>query len=316
VVRTLLLLAAAAAAVHWSAGPVQLAPGPAGTFDETAVKDPSVVRYGDRWHVFYTARGQGRYTLGYVAAKSLEDLAAAPRTQLTRLRGRRENYAAAPQVFYFRPQQRWYLIYQTTDGNYLPVYSTTAAIGRPDSWTAPQPLVEKRDTEKWIDFWAICDRTSAYLFFTRAHREVMVMQAPLSTFPRGFGEPRAVFAPVHEAVHVYRRSGDGRYLMLYEMAESDRRRFGLATAASPEGPWRREDDRFATGAQLEFAPGAAAWTGEVSHGEALRSGYDERLEVPDGALALLIQGITPAAHHGDYPSLRWSLGLIRQPAGR
>jgi predicted GH43/DUF377 family glycosyl hydrolase len=48
----------------WSAGPVLFAPGERGTFDETAVKDPSIVYHEGRWHLFYTARGQGKYSLG------------------------------------------------------------------------------------------------------------------------------------------------------------------------------------------------------------------------------------------------------------
>ena len=42
--------------VRWTAGPVLLAAGAAGTFDEVAVKDPSLVHHGGPWHLFYTAR--------------------------------------------------------------------------------------------------------------------------------------------------------------------------------------------------------------------------------------------------------------------
>jgi hypothetical protein len=34
-----------------------LDPGSKGSFDETAVKDLSIVFAGGKWHVFYTARG-------------------------------------------------------------------------------------------------------------------------------------------------------------------------------------------------------------------------------------------------------------------
>jgi len=83
-----------AAEARWRLeGPVFL-PGPAGAFDEVAVKDPSVLFFEGRWHVFYTARGRGEYATGYVAAASLEQLPVAPRHELTTIRGRGSRYAA------------------------------------------------------------------------------------------------------------------------------------------------------------------------------------------------------------------------------
>lgn len=89
----------------WHGGPPLFSPGPPGSFGETAVKDPSIVFAGGLWRLFYTARGGTRYSIGYAAAPSLEDLAAARRYPLPQLRGEKEDYAAAPQVFYFRPQK-------------------------------------------------------------------------------------------------------------------------------------------------------------------------------------------------------------------
>jgi endo-1,4-beta-xylanase len=248
----ILLAGSAAASPRWTASSPVLLPGTAGSFDETAVKDPSIVRYGGCWHVFYTARGRGQYTLGYVSAPSLEGLRTAPRTQLTRLRVRSSVYVAAPQVFYFRPQKKWYLVFQTTDSNYLPVFSTTATMDRPDSWTAPMPLVDKQDSAKWIDFWVICDSGTAYLFFTRAHKDVVVMTSPIGEFPNGFRDRRPVFSPLIEAAHIYReRGGAERYLMLFEAPDGRLRRFGLATASSLAGSWSVADAAFATGALLQ-----------------------------------------------------------------
>jgi predicted GH43/DUF377 family glycosyl hydrolase len=114
-----------------------LAPGAAGSFDETAVKDPSVVFARGKWHLFYTARGRHEYSVGYVAASRLEDLQKASRYQVVAA------YAAAPQVFFYREQQLWYLLYQTATSNYQPVCSTTKNISDPHSWSAPKPLVVK-----------------------------------------------------------------------------------------------------------------------------------------------------------------------------
>jgi endo-1,4-beta-xylanase len=293
----------------WRVSPPLPLPGPAGSFDETAVKDPTLVRYGGRWHVFYTARGGNAYTLGYVSAASFESLQKSPRYPLDRLRSRDGAYAAAPQVFYFRPQRKWYLIFQTTDSNYQPVFSTTATIERPESWTKPENLVAKRENAKWIDFWLICDENLTYLFFTRAHKEVVVMTTKLADFPKGFGDARPVFSPLIEAAHIYRMKGIEKYMMLVETSPDRKlRRYGLATAGSLRGPWSLATSDFASGPQLRYAPGEEVWTNEVSHGELIRTGYDERLEVDPAKLEFFIQGMPLARHQGDYPSLPWRLG--------
>lgn len=297
----------------WQAGPLLLSPNPEGGFDGTAVKDPSIVRYREQWHLFYTARGENRYSLGYVAADRLEDLATAHRYPLTGLSGAKMAYAAAPQVFYFSPQKKWYLIYQTLDSNYQPVYAVNARVDRPDDWEGPHPLVRKEDSAKWIDFWVICDDTMAYLFYTRDHRDVYVMTTLLEDFPEGFGDARPVFGPVHEAVHVYAVDGKKEYHLLYEIqSPGDLRHFGLASASHPLGPWSVVNESYASGRQLRYAPGVAVWTEEVSHGEFLRSGYDQRMEYNPASPRLLVQGLLVQEHRGPYPLLPWRLGLLER----
>jgi hypothetical protein len=305
----------------WTVGPVLFEAGAGGGFDSVAVKDPSIVRYEGRWHLFYTARDRANYTLGYAGAARLEDLAHAPRNQLRQLHAARTSYAAAPEVFYFRPHKKWYLIYQTTDSNYLPVYSTTKRIEDPTSWTPAKPLVEKTEKAKWIDFWVICDERTAYLFFTRDHERVMAMTTKIEDFPNGFAEMRTAFGPVHEAAHVYSvRGSRPGYVMLFEQVMPDEqnggesRYFGMARAARLAGPWTVSEERFASGAQLAYSAGQAHWTDEVSHGELLRSGWDERLEAPAERWEFLVQGLTRKQHHGEYPLLPWRLGLITAKA--
>ena len=70
-----------------SAEPV-LSAGPNGTFDEIAVKDPSVVYHEGAWHVFYTARGNAAAcSTGYVSAPTLAGLRSAPRHELAAIKG-------------------------------------------------------------------------------------------------------------------------------------------------------------------------------------------------------------------------------------
>ncbi|MFO1499254.1 MAG: hypothetical protein U1G07_12810 [Verrucomicrobiota bacterium] len=104
-----------------------------------SVKDPSVVYFEGRWHLFSTIRSVKRsHQIEYVSFKDWTDAPRAPRHVLTLTNG----YFCAPQVFYFTPQQRWYLICQALDSNrkvpLQPAFSTSPDLSRPQSWrTSP-----------------------------------------------------------------------------------------------------------------------------------------------------------------------------------
>lgn len=295
----------------WAAGPPVLTPGEPGSFDDRAVKDPTVVRYGGTWHVFYTACTAEEFGIAHVSASTWEELDTAPRTLLEQLDGGADGYAAAPQVFYFAPHETWYMVYQTRDAYYQPVYATTKTLEDPASWSTPKPLAEKTEDDKWIDFWVICDETSAFLFYTRNHRDVYIQTTPIEDFPEGFSNPRKVFAPVHEAVHVYKAAGHGAYHMLYETRTNDGfRKFGLASASRLEGPWRNREPDYATSENCNWPEETDPWTGNVSHGEFLRTGHDQCLEYDPANTRLLIQGRQGSEVGVPYRSLTWSLGLL------
>ena len=295
----------------WMAGPPLLGPTVAGHFDSIAVKDPSIVFFDGNWHLFYTARGDNEYTTGYVRAPHLKQLQDAPRYQLPQVRGK-NRYGCAPQIFYFTPEQKWYLLFQNRDANYQPAYSCNRDITDLQGWSAPQPLLAKDSPEKWIDFWVICDDVYAYLFYTEAHRRVMVRSTKLKHFPHDWGAAKEVFQDVHEAVHVYKVKGLNAYHMIYEQSTPKGRCYGLAFADHPLGPWRKVTDRYATGDQLRYPETAEKWTEMVSHGEAIRCGYDERLEYDPADGRWLIQGILQADSHAPYPTLPWQLGIIEK----
>ena len=293
---------------RWLVGEPVLLPGPAGSFDEVSVKDPSLVFFDGKWHLFYTARSNDEYTTGYVSARRLDELQAAPRHELKMIRGE-QRYGCAPQVFYFTPQRMWYLVFQNRDSNYQPVYSTSGNISDPKSWSAPKALITKDNKAKWIDFWVLCYEGRAYLFYTEDHSGVVVRSAGLEDFPQGWGEPKTVYSDIHEAVHIYKVRDKTEFHMVYELNKGGLRSFGLAMAPHPEGPWRKVTDEYATGDQLECG-GGGAWTEMVSHGEALRSGYDEKMEYDAENCRWLIQGIMKKDKDGAYPSLPWKLGVI------
>jgi len=296
---------------RWSvAGPV-FEPGPRGTFDDVSVKDPSIVFHSNVWHMVYTARGCDEYTTGYVAAGNLSELNTAPRHELTMIRGL-SRYGCAPQLFLFEPQQQWYMIFQNRDFNYQPAFSTTKNISDPGSWSQPQPLLKKDSEKKWIDFWVLCDESKAYLYYTEAHSGVVVRSTSLQDFPQGWSPGNTIFTGIHEAVHVYKVSNRLEYHMIYELNQAGVRSFGLASAPHPAGPWELVTERYATVAQLSQSDGVAPWTEMVSHGEAIRSGYNQKMEYEPSGCRWLIQGIMKNQISSDYPSLPWKLGVIRK----
>ncbi len=295
----------------WQVSHPVMSVGPEGSFDEVSVKDPSIVFYKGKWHLFYTARSKKVYTTGYVSAKQLPDLHSAQRHELKMIRGK-SRYGCAPQVFYYQPQSKWYLIYQNLDSNYQPMYSTTVTISEPNTWNDPKSLLAKDSQEKWIDFWVICDKTKAYLFYTQGHDGVMVRSTSLEKFPGGWGKSRKVFDNIHEAVHVYKVKGRSEYHMIYELNRGGIRSFGLASATHLEGPWKKVTDRYATGEQLCYGEKTKKWTQMVSHGEAIRSGYTELMEYDPNNCRWLIQGILKNDSKRPYPSLPWKLGIINK----
>jgi len=303
------ILNAVALAQTWSVGDPVLLPGPKETFSETSAKDPTLVQYAGKWHVFFTAAGKGEYTTGYVAASDLTKLQDAPRFELEQARGKGK-YGCAPQVFYFSSQKKWYLLFQTRDSNYQPTFCTTDTIEKPESWSQPQHLLKKDSRSKWIDFWVICDATTCYLFYTESHRQVMVRSTSVKNFPHGWGPAQKVFGGVHEAVHIYKVKDKEEYHLIYEINKNNIRSFGLAKAKKLTGPWERVTDTYATGDQLKFVGKKAVWTEMVSHGEALRSGYDEKMEYEPEKSRWLIQGLKKNETNVSYPKLPWKLGVI------
>jgi hypothetical protein len=294
----------------WHLAPQTLRPGGAGSFDSVAVKDPSIVFFDGNWHLFYTARDEDHYTTGYVRAERLEELHRATRWELTKVRSKKERYGCAPQVFYFAPHKKWYLLFQNRDSNYQPMLCHNANISDASDWSTPEVLLRKDSPQKWIDFWIICDQHRAHLFYTEAHQGIMHRSTTLEKFPHAWGPAEQVFSDVHEAAHIYKVLGRPEYHMIYERNTPEGRCLGLAIAGTLEGPWRKVTDRYATGDGLQHAPTEKKWTEMVSHGEAIRSGYDQHLEYDPADGRWLIQGILRNQSHAPYPTLPWQLGII------
>jgi hypothetical protein len=63
--------------VRWRVDEKCFLNGPPGAFDYNAVKDPSIVYSGGKWHLFYTAVDHGNFRMGYANAETIKGLSSA-----------------------------------------------------------------------------------------------------------------------------------------------------------------------------------------------------------------------------------------------
>ena len=111
---------------HWMYGVPVLEARAVEGVEFVSVKDPSIVREGDKWHLFYTVRGPKRtHAIVYSSFGEFSEANLAPRRILPCHPG----YFCAPQVFYFTPHRKWYLVYQLAEKSrtppFGPCFSTT-----------------------------------------------------------------------------------------------------------------------------------------------------------------------------------------------
>jgi hypothetical protein len=311
----------------WQSTSVLLSPQSDATHDLVSIKDPSIVRFNDKWQVFVsTVTTGGGYSMAYLTFPEWDRVAEATFTHLDQtptLRG----YHAAPQVFFFAPQQKWYLIYQSGP----PQYSTNDDIENPAGWTQPasfygqEPVTvtqTKGATGGWLDFWVICDDGNCYLFFSDDNGHLYRGQTTVADFPNGFGEPVVVLRDdasptrLYEACNVYKVKGSNKYLLLVEAFDDDsgqHRYFRSWTADALDGAWTPLQDTyaapFASAANVSFGE-QPPWTEDVSHGEMIRDGHDQQLTIDTCHLQYLYQGLDPGTLSLPYNSLPWRLGLV------
>ena len=97
---------------EWTLGPPLIMPANRPEDPCHAIKDPSIVYYQGHWHLFCTIRSQKRsHQIEYLSFTDFKDANNAQRHVLKLTDG----YFAAPQVFYFSPHAKWYLICQIID---------------------------------------------------------------------------------------------------------------------------------------------------------------------------------------------------------
>ena len=220
----------------------------------------------------------------------------------------------------FAPQKKWYLICQASDKSWMPAYgaaySTTSNLADPASWSRLRPLGAKRAGDKaGLDFWIICDDQKAHLFFTTNDGHMWREETPLEDFPHGWSEAKlAIQGDIFEASHSYKLEDREQYLTLVEAQDGHGWRYYKAYLADRlEGPWNSlaatKEHSFASMANTR--PTGQPWTDSISHGELLRSGVNQRLEVTPAHLRFLFQGVSDADRAGKpYGQIPWRLGLL------
>jgi hypothetical protein len=283
-----------------------------------SVKDPTVVYYNNMWHVYATtANTHGNWSMVYLSFKDWSEAAEAKPyyiDQNTDLRG----YHCAPQVFYFRPHKKWYLIYQSQH----PQYSTTDDISKPETWSRPQNFFASRPPgmpRLPIDYWIICDDTHAYLFFTGDNGRLYRSRTEVEDFPKGMSAPEAIIQETRQTLFegsmTYKIKGMESYLTLVE-GLGPSRYYRAYTSDRLDGEWTPVPEAdtyekpFAGTSNVKFAEGVEPWTKDISHGELIRDGYDETLTIDPNNLQLLYQGRHPDSG-GPYHSLPYQLGLLK-----
>jgi hypothetical protein len=306
---------------QWQSSPPLIGPAADAADPDVALKDPTMVFHDGKWYLFAThRRASGKVDMQYLSFADWKDAGKATRHTLDF----HDQYHCAPQVFFFEPHQKWYLIYQLADEHRAPkmgpFFSTTSTLGDPKSWTKPQPMIETLpeggDKIRWIDFWVICDATKAHLFYTSDDGHFWRRETVKASFPLGWSKPELLLKDtkdeLFEASHTYKLKGRDQYLTLIEAMAPGQRYYKAWLADKLEGPWKplaaTRDHAFASTANVSQR---GAWTTSISHGELIRSGNDETLEVDPANLRFVFQGVDEEGYKAKkYGSIPWQIGIL------
>jgi hypothetical protein len=289
----------------------------------TGPKDPTVVRYGGKWHVFVTTVTSSGFGLAYLSFSRWSEASRAPLHPLSSS-PMGAGYRATPQVFYFAPQKLWYLVYQTGPAS----YSTNPDINDPDGWSAPKDFYDgipdlvrdKLAGGSLVSMWVICDTSDCHLFSSDNHGQLFRSQTSRARFPQGMTQPVVAVDDSRQgtslaASHVYRVTGTGKYLLLGQAFGGDGHGYLRSwTATRLAGPWTSQTadpaHPFAGANNITFPAGP--WTSDIVDGEIVRDGYDQNLSISPCRLQLLYLGLD----HRFSDNRSFGLGLLTQTNSR
>jgi len=304
--------------LKWKSSGVLVKPVSDDTHTIVSIKDPTIVRYNDLWHIYATVYSTSARTWS-MAYLNFKDWSEAPNAKLTFIdvNPGLKGYHCAPHLFYFTPQKKWYLVFQSQQ----PQYCTTDDITRPETWTAPKNFFEKLPSSAPrlpIDYHIICDQTHAYMFFTGDDGRFYRSRTRIEDFPNGFGDIEIAIQDnrnnLFEGSMTYKIKGTNTYLTIIE-AMSPARYYRAWISNDLNGEWKplpgadSWETPFAGINNVTFEDGVEPWTRDISHGELLRDNYNETPTIDPANLRFLFQGRDPKSN-GRYELLPYQLGLL------
>ena len=226
-------------------------------------------------------------------------------------------YKISPQIFYFEPHERWYLIYQTPE----PAYSHSTDPTQVSSWSAPTRMMSMPDIVEesdfgGMDYWIICDETDCHLFFSGLNGVLYRTTAPKEEFPAGFEADNTVIVmeddtyKLFQGTNVYKMAGTDQYLLLVNAIGVDAGRYFRAwTSDRLDGSWTplatTEEDAFASVYNVTDAKWALDG---INAGEMLRTNPDETMTVNTCNMRFLYHGLTLKGE--DNGRNEYALGLL------
>jgi hypothetical protein len=145
-----------------------------------------------------------------------------------------------------------------------------------------------------------------YCFYSPQNNTILRRSTTVADFPYNWSAADVAISGDWEASHVYKNIKDGNY---YMMVESVVRYFDLWTASTLGGTWTKIQDRWAD--QYNITDTNEHWTEQVSHGEIIRAGVNEKLEINDiNNCEILFQGMLSGEGSGGYDMLPYRLGML------
>lgn len=304
--------------LNWESSGILVDIKPDASHRIVSVKDPTIQKYNDKYLIYCTVYNTSTSTwnMQFIQFSDFSQAAAATPIFMDQVPGF-SGYKCAPELFYYAPQNLWYLIWQQQD----PAYSTTTTPDDPFSWSSPKRFYSggiPNSPNLPIDYWPIADSDNFYLFFTGDDGKVYRVKTSLEKFPDGFGSPVVVKSLgtdiIFEGSSHYKIKGtENTYLHLVEGMGSTGRYFSAWTSSGIEGAWQDymvgQSNPFARTNNVTFAPGVTDWSDDVSHGELLRQNPDQTQELDLCDLKLIYQGKAPGSG-GSYELLPYRLGLL------
>ena len=272
----------------------------------TAIKDFTHVAYGGKHYVYMTYYLNG-WNSGQLAP--FTDWADAKNAVQTKT-----NTGVAPELMYFTPKKKWIMSKQwCSGGSFCWMESDDVSSG--SSFQLKGNLLTETitdDKKAPIDQVLICDDSECYIFYADDNGRIYRGSMPKANFPGTFKGTAKILQDtkgrLFEAVEVYKIKGQKLYLMIVECMSP--RYFRAFTATDLGGTWTD-----LAGATTQAQPFAGknnvtgGWSDDISHGDIVRSSYDEYREIDPCNLQLIYQGYK-SPFSGDYGKIPYQMGLL------